>query len=397
MARYYPHIGIAAGVLLVLLILVGPISEGGEGDRDSIVWKEDWQVIEYLPGSEQAPGPTPDAAGYNQQPALRLIREAGLFADRYFVETPGPDGAFVRRRGGPPVVNIFSDWRRPKLEAYYALSPERRVQAGLQSPEMRLRFFESPGDDPVEMQVGTQTGGAKRFVASNYADHSEQLLIVGSFLFDKFQREPFSFREKRILYYPANSYTRDIRLSAAGADGQLRRLRLSQEQSAQPEGGPRIVYTRHLPGQPSVEIPLNIASPLEAAIKGIMLHRFRDEPEALKWGDADRLWQQAGVDLAEIEVEIEKGESYWIRFRKVPAETADDSSPDADRGNPDSNDAVLMQSSVEPGTDWGRLSAVENVLRQLQVLTQYVTPEPESAPLPESGTQSLPAPGGKTP
>ena len=80
MQRFYPHIAAGAGVLILLLILWGP-TDGEESARDSIVWQEDWEVIEYY----AEPG--------DRYPALRLIREPGLVADEFFVEFPAKSKA----------------------------------------------------------------------------------------------------------------------------------------------------------------------------------------------------------------------------------------------------------------------------------------------------------------
>ncbi|MEQ9365422.1 MAG: hypothetical protein RIF32_14345 [Leptospirales bacterium] len=390
MQRYYPHIAGAAGVLILILILWGP-SGGEDSARDSIVWKEDWQVIEYYPNRDA------------KYPALRLIREPGLVSDQYFVETPakGPAAAttnparhadatvaatngqdatgttsprgsgaaqpavgdeseprYVRRRGGPSVTNIFRDWRRPKLNAYHELSPERETEFGLDVPEHVVRFYERPGGAPIELRAGVKSGGANRFAASNYYDHEGLLLIVGSYLFDKFTQGPFTYREKRILYYPTDSFTREIRVK--NKDG--RTLRLNAKQEPREQGGPLTTYRRHNPADGSAtEIPLNIASPLDAAVKSMMIDRFRDED--LRFGDAEALWKQAGENFAEIGVDIHKGDSYWIHFRQAP-----------DVGD---EDLILIQSSVSMGTDVARRSAVENALRHMQIISDYVPPEPQ--------------------
>ncbi|MCR9142611.1 MAG: DUF4340 domain-containing protein [bacterium] len=373
MQRYYPHIAAVAGVLILLLILWGP-SDGEDSARDSIVWKEDWQVIEYY-ASADAPHPT-----------LRLIREPGLVSDSYFTESPAAvlaandtatdaaiegvtedDGQsadakpeYVRRRGGPSVTNTFRDWRRPKLNAYHRLSPEREAEFGLNEPEHVVRFYERPGGTPVELRAGVKSGGANRFVASTYYDHEDLLLIIGSYLFDKFTQSPFSYREKRILYYPTASFTREIRVT--NKDGETLRLNAAQEPREQ--GAPLTIYRRYNPADDSsTDIPNNIASPLDAAVKSMMIHRFRDE--AAEIGDAEALWEQAGKDFAEVKVDIAKGDSYWMRFRQAPGIEATD------------EDLILIQSSVSIGTDWARRTAVENALRNMQIISGYVPPEPQ--------------------
>ncbi len=371
MQRFYPHIAAGAGVLILVLILWGPTG-GEESSRDSIVWQEDWEVIEYYA--------SPD----DKYAALRLIREPGLIADEYFVESPATelakagadesagdeqdanatDGApeYVRRRGGPTVTNIFRDWRRPKLNAYHQRSPERETEFGLNEPEHIVRFYESSGGDAVELRAGVKSGGANRFVTSSYYDHEGLLLIIGSYLFDKFTQGPFTYREKRILYYPTGSYTGEIRVRNEAGE----KLRLTARQEEREQGGPLTLYQRqNEPGSETsvTDIPLNIASPLDAAVKSLMIQRFRDEPEAREFGDAEQLWEQAGKNWAEIDITIAEGDSYWIHLRQAPA-VGDE-------------DLVLIRSSVSMGTDWARRTAVENALRHMQIIGNYIPPEPE--------------------
>lgn len=374
--RFYPYIALAAGALVLLLILWGPVG-GGESDRDSIIWQEDWQLIEYYRGSA------------SERPALRLIREPGLVADEYFVETlpeadeasdidPNPnekEPEYIRRRGGPSVSNLFRDWRRPKLNAYHELSSERETEFGLDRPEHIVRFYSSPTADPIELRAGKKSGGANRFAASNYHDHKDLLLIVGGYLFDKFTQGSYSYREKRILYYPTGSYTKEI--IVRDPEGQPVRVTLEQELRPEGTGGPLNIYRRYNvagASETTTEIPINIASPLDAAVKSMMIERFRDEPSARSLGDAEDLWNRAEKNFAEVEVEIEKGDQYWIHFRQVPV--------------PDGEDLILVRSSVSIGTDWARRTAIENALKHVQIIRNYVPPEPAPEPTPDdAGTE----------
>ena len=363
MARYYPYIAGVAGLALIALLLFGP-SGGEDARKESTLWEETWSVIEYLPGiSEEADAPNARST-VAEEPNLRLIREGGLYADDYFVETRNAAGEWVRRRGGPSVSNIFRDWRKPKLNAYYELNPERRTQSELDRPRHVVRFYDSPGGPPAVLRVGKVTGGANRFVESDYDDHEDLLLIMGGYLFDRFTQDPFSYREKRILIYPAGSHTGEIFLEdATGAS-----IRISLTQEEQPEGPPKNVYRRHDADGKTVEIPPNVASPLDAAVKSMMIQNFRDEPAAREWGDAEALWQQAGKNYAQVKVQIAGGQSYWLHFREAQTVAVE-----ADR--------ILMQSSVSMGTDWARRSAVENALQQMKLLREY---EPPKLPQPGS-------------
>ena len=389
MQRYYPYIGVAAGALVLLFILWGPVGEGDE--QESILWKEDWQVIEYVPGV--APDDTGDEAT-NAEPAtatstkvemknaptLRVIRVPGLLEDQYFVETPAAAAEssaqqYVRRRGGPSIANMFREWRRPKLAGYYTSTPERLRDLGLNRPEHIVRFYSSPNGKAVELGAGNKSGGANRFVSSTYADHAGLVLLVGGHLFDKFTQDPFSYRERRILYYPSDSYTKEIRVK----DAQGRALRITLNQEAAPsqpqqQAGPRSTYYRHDDATgDATEIPLNIASPLDAAVKSMMIQTFRDEPAAERLGDAEKLWQAAGKNYAEVEVQIAKGDQYWLHFREAP-------------GRAEGDDVILMRTSVSKGTDWARRTAVENALKHVELLRDYTPPEPTPEVQNEAGT-----------
>ncbi len=379
MQKTYLYTGLAAGVLLLLIILRGP-SETKDQQKDSILWEEDWQVIEYYPG---------DAAGDSDAPAIRFVREPGLLADEYFVEAPGvnsdlkrvPDpeaGQFIRRRGGATVSNLFRDWRRPKLSGYAELTAERETEFGLDTPEHVLKLYLSPGGEPVVLRGGQKTGGANRMVGSSYGDHSGLVLITGSYLFDRFIQDPFTFREKRILYYPANSFTESI--SVVNAAGES--LSLTQRKGETPDGKPLMIFRREADadGRPAVDLPLNLASPVDAAVKSLMIQNFRDEPLLAKYGGVQELWDAAGKDAAEIKVGIHDGDDYWVKLREVPAAAGDD--------------LVLVRSSatIDGGIDWARRSALENVLKHLPILRGYEPPKPAesqpAAPADGPGSQS---------
>lgn len=377
MQKTYLYTGIAAGVLLLLLILWGP-SESDDQQRDSILWEENWQVIEYYPG---------DAAGDSDAPAIRFVREPGLLADDYFVEAPGansdlkrvpdPDaGQFIRRRGGATVSNLFRDWRRPKLSGYAELTAEREADFGLDAPEHVLKMYKSPGGEPVVLRGGKKTGGANRMVASSYSEHAGLVLITGSYLFDRFIQDPVTFREKRILYYPANSYTESIDVVNSAGES----VSLTQRRGETPDGKPLMIFRREAQadGRPAVDLPLNLASPVDAAVKSLMIQNFRDEPLLAKYGDAETLWDAAGQDAAEIKIGIHGGDDYWIKLREVPPATEDD--------------LVLVRSSatIDGGVDWARRSGLENILKHLPILRNYEPPKPaeeSAAPATGSGNQ----------
>lgn len=387
MQKTYLYTGIAAGVLLLLFILWGP-SESEEQQRDSILWLENWEVIEYYPGApaeDADPQAAAESAAFQiaDTPSIRFIREPGLLGDEYFVEAPPANsdltripeakaGAFIRRRGGATVSNLFRDWRRPKLSGYAELSAEREAEFRLDQPEHVLKFYASPGADPIILRGGKKTGGANRMAASNYGDHSELLLIVGSYLFDRFIQDPFTFREKRVLVYPANSFTNSI--SIVNAEGET--LHLTQRRTERPDGGPLMQFRREAAdGRPAVDLPLNLASPVDGAVKSLMIQNFRDEPLLARYGDPQQLWDAAGKHTARIEIGIEDGEEYWIELREVPAATDDD--------------LVLMRASstIDQGVDWARRSAMENLLKHVPALRGYEPPkkQPES---PDAGPGS---------
>ena len=133
-------------------------------------------------------------------------------------------------------------------------------------------------------------------------------------------------------------------------------------------------------GRPAVDRPRNLASPVDAAVKSLMIQNFRDEPLLAKYGGVQELWDAAGKDAAEIKVGIHDGDDYWVKLREVPAAAGDD--------------LVLVRSSatIDGGIDWARRSALENVLKHLPILRGYEPPKPAesqpAAPADGPGSQS---------
>lgn len=385
MARYYPWIGIGAGLIFLVLVLYGPLEE--DTDTKGLLWKKDWAVIEY------------EEAG---RPPVRLMRQGSLFKDEYFVETlpvhlqkPGDEtaaeasaaqsdnGNYTRRRGGPAVTNLFNDWRAAQLKAYYTVEDAAKLaELGLTEPGATVRLYAAPDAEPVVIKAGTVRAG-NRYVTSTYADHAGLVLLIPDYLITRLQQPAINFREKRLVEFQAKSYTGELEISGdVDGDGQAESVVIQQEREEREGSSPVIKWFRVRDGE-RVELPLNVASPLDAAVKGVNIDRFRDDPEMLQEaGDAEALWKrsQPAKELTlRLQLTGDGDVTFVTRVRPVP---------DGVEGEA-AGTRALVQSELEPGTDWTRRANYENTLDRLKQAVKY-EPPPENHEPPASDKPPAP-------
>lgn len=329
---------------LVYLIVYGPDIE--EKKDEPHLWKKSWEKIEYRPAvTEEKPPGSEAAAPAAGQTATRtkpitVFRESGFFRDNFFVQ------GTALRRGGYNVTNLFSDWDKPKFQAVYEVPAEKLSSMGFSDKSAKILLYEDKDGEPVTVTVGTKLQSGNTYITASLPEYAGKVILVQSYFVEKFNPSELSFRETRILLYPAESYTDEMLFRiGAGETYQLFQSKVKKEEQDDftwKDGDEK-------------DVPVSMAAPLENFVKQIQIYRFRDDPETAALGDAQKLWDEAGKDELVIELNIKKGDRYTLHLRR-PAKPIDINK----------NGVALVQSSMDTGTDFVEIRLLDNILRQIE-------------------------------
>lgn len=355
----YVVVGLGSLAALVLLILFGP---GQQSDKaEAHLWNRNWAVIEFATSA--------DSVKY------RFIREAGLFADRYYFQQPGGD----RFTGNYNVKNAFSDWQKPQIKAVYEATPERLQQSELDRPTAELRFFSSPDADPVVFRIGKRTTGGSVFMYSAHPEFAGELYGLQSFLADKFNQDPIQYRERRFVDAVGEDYLASIQLHAfqPGRRDQLelRQSRVKPEPVPPPPGAPQSAPAAPALPQPFWErratgnwtaIPTPVASQVDSAVRQLQIARFADEAESPSLANPEQEWRLASEDLVSLKVRSRDGASASLQIRRPPSFAASDA------------EFLLVRSELAPGLHWVRADSVQTLIEAARAALE-VTPSPAPA------------------
>lgn len=385
MMRRNVIIAIIAVAVISGLILFGPGME--KKAPETLVFDTAWDVIDYKIVPEEfektqieADEKAKKEKNYNPKDRetqrardkdntlpKRFIRDAGFFTDAYFVESNDSAGNPVRRRGGYTVKNIFSDWSKLR---YTALYPVADQDAGKFGPYTDIIELKRSGKSTI-VRIGKKHTSGNQFIRVEHPDHKNRVYLVQGFLSDRFRANPFSFREKRIVNYPNDSYTEKLGLQMRAGDKMNFRAEKTMKDNMP-------IFKWY--DQKGTELPVNLITPMDNVAKLIEISRFRDEPEVQSYGNPDTLWAQLNADDANIEIKVKGGDSYVIRVRRPNLSITDGT-----------RKLALIQTSLEPGTDYADLSSLENLERQVQMMRMSMSKTP-NMPNP-NGQQSGPTTG----
>lgn len=332
---------LGAGILgLVLFVLVDPQSDDEE---KAYLWDESWAAIAYLPG---------EAA--KEKSKIKFYRNQGLFQDELIVEAAvgeKPDAPLVSRRANATVKNIFRDWGRPEMKAVYKLEPAKREELGFSKEQGELHFYTDANAEPAILRMGNATKGGNRYVTSTYEDQSDLVFMIPSHIFNKLIHSYTSYREKRILSYPTDSYAKEVEVMYRdGKETKHFRIFQTREQK-----GEKTV--EHWMDESGYEYPANLVRPLESHCKNLQIRYFNDDPKVSDFGAIQDLWQKAEKDFLTITVKLDMGKTSAFRVRK-PAKPV---KVGRDR-------LFLLQSSLGSEIDFAQANHAENVNNQVRRL-----------------------------
>lgn len=280
-------------VALALLLAVVLFEPGTEKEDDSL-WRKDISQISYFKGARKT----------DSLPALILRRE-GLIDEAFFVESPGlyPE----RRRANHTARMVFREWNKPAVKGEYSAQDHRELEAFLpQESEGELEIAE--GRSSLRIWFGPKMPAGNMLVE----DQSEKgrYHVLPAYMLDKLKMDPLQLRERRMLHYPAESYTGSIHLILTeSAKVQDDRTLTHQREKKEDGGFDDLWETARGP------IPFNLGNQMDNMVKAIQIDRFADE-ESVKSQDLSGLWQKATESLR-IEVDIAGGKKTVVELRKV--------------------------------------------------------------------------------
>ena len=364
--KIYATLGGLAMIVLSLLVLWGPDDDPAEDE--SVLWHRDWELIvfEELRATDDQGVPDP---GANLRPMLRLIRDPGFFEDDYYVESPagGQTGApILRRQGGFSVSNIFGDLRSPKLVSYIEDTAENRDRSGLNEPIARIGLGDDQDEQPTfQLTIGGKAPSNNYYALSSVPEHEGLILIVTNALVQSFQRDYDFYREKRLLYYPADSYTENLEFSGniQSPDGLFS---LRQERALDEQNHPTSLWYARAGQGTEREVPTHMAAALEGAARQLQILYFADDPRAFGRVPADEAWNEA-PEIIQASFSIHAGNEIVIQIRgELP--------PVSEIADPD--EVLLIRKDREGPVDYVDARTVRDLLKHIQTLALYVEQAP---------------------
>lgn len=347
-------LGLAAIALIVVLLLVGPGVEKAQPEQ--ILWKQDFAVVEYLP------------AGKERRITFRAKREGSLVKDRFVVEAPG---VHAPRRGNYNTKNIFTDFGKPRNGGRYPRGNSDLTEYGITAESAEVLLYEKEGGTPLRLRVGKKNPSGNSFIAIDSPEFKDELLLIPSFLFDRFERPFKEFRDQRFVNFATDQFTESISLKLQTPQGE-KSFRMMQSKYKK-DGIEMPRWT----AENGEEIPLSMANALENSIRDIQIEEFRDAPGL---PNSETVWNQAGKDTTVAELVVKGQGKFTVRLRSSVQ-------------TPFGKAALIpMQTSVDAGTDFVKAQAESDIsdrLRQLEEAMrakaeadkrQPVAPQERSAP-----------------
>jgi hypothetical protein len=331
-------LGVGSLLILGLLLLFGP---GTQKDKpDAIFWKKDFDAIEYV------------SAGKDRATSLRLVRKAGLIRDEFTVEGSGK----AARRGNYNAKNIFTDFSKPRNAGQYKLTPERVEELGFTAESPQVILYEKIGSAPLRLTVGKKNQTGNTFVRCDDPSFKDQVLLMPSYLFERFDKPIKEFREQRFLVYSTDSFTEELEVTIDGG-GPIKSYWMKQEKYK--KDGIELPRWRDRQG---TEIPLNQASALENAVREIQILEYRDADGLPSAEDA---WKRAGKDTTVVKVKVKGQDETIIRLR---------SSYVIQNGK---DSLITVQSTVEPGTDFVRANVEHDLASKIDQIVESLQKKAE--------------------
>lgn len=406
---------IGAGVaLLSLLVLFGPAFEESS-KTEAYLFEQQWSRIEYRPAADWFVLPEASALasskteskgdsgkgkrGPNDAPkpasgphaddrgklALTFLRKTGLYRDTYEVITPAggvPGAPEVRRRASGTVTNIFTGWSKLQLKGFYSVEEVGKpARLGLGPGAAQVLLFSSASAAPVAVQLGIKHQNGNMFVRTDRQDDKKLIYVVPGFKLEDFRHPYLNYRERRIVIYNNQSYTKSMTVRHGQNSVTLNQRRVEVKGAPQPEwtdGAGRV-------------LPAAKATALETAVKQVAISRFADEPEVQSLGDIESLWSAASRKLTVV-VNIDNGDTVSVEYRmpERPLSTA-------------GGDLVMVKSSLDDTVDYASAQQFSNLAGRLgdivaeQQRLDRLSKQPKNKAPGTSGPSSAPTGQSKLP
>jgi len=327
--------------LIVLLLIAGPGVEKAQPEQ--ILWKQDFSVVEYLP------------AGKERRVTFRAKREGSLTKDRFVVEAPGK---FAPRRGNYNTKNIFTDFGKPRNGGRYPRGSANLAEYGITDESAEVLLYEKEGGAPLRLRIGKKNPSGNSFIAIESPEFKDELVLIPSFLFDRFERPFKEFRDQRYVNFATDQFTESISLRVQTPQGE-KSFRMTQ--SKYKKDGIEMPRWNAENGE---EIPLSMANAFENSLRDIQIEEFRDA-EGLP--NSETVWNQAAKDTTVAELTVKGQGKFTIRLR---------SSVQTQLGK---STLIPMQTSVDAGTDFVKAQAEADIVDRLRQVEEGLRAKAEAA------------------
>lgn len=320
---------IGVSVVFAGVILLGPNVE--EKQANPTLWNKSFVKIEY-------DDPT------NEHHVV-ITRDAGFTKDDFLVFGTSKGKPVEKRKGGQNAKNIFSDWSKPKVNAIYDTTPEKKRELGLDENAKSFLLYESSDAKPIRVIYGKNTSSGHKAIATDRPEDANKIYLIGSFLVDRLKMAPKELREKRLIHFTTDSFTEKLVVRYQGSD-----TGFSQKRD-KVDGKEKATFY-DLTGK---SIPLQVATPLDQVVRVLEIAMFRDDFDI----DIESAWDEARDREIQFRIDLFGGGHYDISMRKQKQNIA---------GN--GRDLVMIRKKDGEGIDFVDITHYNNATKAIEQFNQ---------------------------
>ena len=397
--RAYSLLALLVLLILGFLLFLGPEIRKEPEKEKAKLWEVDWQIIEYYPEGVR---------GDSKNLKFRFLRQSTLQRDLYHIEASLQNKkdsglSYPKRNGNHFVKNIFSNWYKPNLLAYYKLADswkggeklglekekkEKSVsikkksldhkrkekgkekkfvepkEVGIEDSSPRIFFYKSrdtSGEQPFILTIGKHLPNRRILVHLN--QEPDLILALPKNLFSTFDKPALAFRSKEILHFPAKGYIKSIELHLKNTKLRLEQIRKKEEKSMNFYWSLEDLDKKE--GKEEFSRELGIA--LGNDLKQLKISHFEDEKKVQKFPPSYKLWQTAKKDFLKLKIEIARGKTSHIFIRKprIKIKVAN------------KKNLALLRSSQNEFTDFIDIKKLEAFLEKLENIEKFIKEKKE--------------------
>ncbi len=307
---------IAIGLTLLVALIVFIFAPSEEKRKGSLFREARWERIEYR-----------KATGEDGQDALKtkadlvLERDSSLLRSKYYVISRNGNRE-MRFPATPGAATLFKEWSDLSIRGAYSRKEISPASQGIDSHSPVVTLYGSKSGTPIQVRFGNRATNSGRFITIDGGDLDDELFVVSESLLNQGEKDPASFREKRVVTFETGSVIDRIEMSLNDPDHPAGlNLELTHKKEKDAKGNERDAWYSG-----GVEISPFISRQVENTLKQLIINQFYDELDPTL-PSVEKLWEMGKSRTIQVKLDLSKGDDYNLIFRQIENTGAPGSSP----------------------------------------------------------------------